>query len=428
MFIAKMILSIYGAGCRLLSPIVPAYLRRRVVAGKESQSRLQERFGQSHLPRPTGPLIWCHGASVGESLSILPILDRMHQARPDITILMTTGTLTSANLMDQRLPEGAIHQFVPLDHPVWTQKFLSHWQPDCILWLESEFWPNLLSQAMQQQAPAILINGRMSAKSFARWQKFPALMQHILAGFDLCLTQEQAYCAHFTALGAKNVDYVGNLKFASAPLPVKQTDLSALQTDLAGRVCWVAASTHPGEEAEIIRAHRIVQKTWPDALCILVPRHPHRGADIGREIAEAGLSYVRRSQNQPLTRDTDIYLADSLGELGLFYRLASIAFVGGSLVAHGGHNPLEPALLENAVLYGPHMDNFQAIDHLLKADQACLTVSSGEELGQTITDLFDNPETCQYYQQQAAKTVQAAQNGVQSAVWQKILSFLPPQK
>lgn len=428
MFIAKVILNIYGFGCRLLTPIVPGYLKRRVVAGKESQARLAERFGQSLIPRPTGPLIWCHGASVGESLSILPILDRLHQARPDITILMTTGTLTSANLMDQRLPTGAIHQFVPLDHPAWTQKFLTHWQPDCILWLESEFWPNLLSQAIQQQAPAILINGRMSAKSFARWQKFPALMQHLLAGFDLCLPQEQAYCPHFTALGAKNVDYVGNLKFASAPLPVKQADLTDMRRDLAGRQCWVAASTHPGEEAEIIRAHQIIQKKWPDTLCILVPRHPDRGGDIAAEIAEAGLSVARRSQNQSITGETDIYLADSLGELGLFYRLAPIAFVGGSLVPHGGHNPLEPALLENAVLYGPHMDNFQAIDQLLKADQACLTISSGEALGRAVVNLLDHPEICQQYQQQAAKTVQAAQSGVQSAVWEKILPFLPPEQ
>ncbi len=340
------------------APLLPAYLRRRVRRGKEIAERLPERFGAA-AARPDGPLLWLHAASVGETLSILPLLEALGGIAPGLSFLVTTGTVTSATLLAQRLPPSlaarVTHRFVPLDVPHWVARFLDGWRPDAAVFVESELWPNLIAAASARDIPLALLNGRMSEPSARWWSRAPGLARRVLRAFRLVLAQTEADAARFRALGASALCW-GNLKYAAPPLPVDAAELDRMRGLLAGRPVWLAASTHPGEEALAIAAHRRLAERHPGLLTVIVPRHPERGTEIA---ALAGdLPVARRSAEQDPDGGTALLVADTLGELGLFYRLARMAFVGGSLVPHGGQNPLEPARLHCPVLAGPHIRNF----------------------------------------------------------------------
>lgn len=353
----------HGVACAL-APALPLYLQLRVRRGKEVAARLGERRGEG-AARPPGPLLWLHAASVGETLSILPLLPRLLDARPALHILVTTGTVTAATLLAQRVPAEIAarvnHRFVPLDVPAWVARFLDGWRPTAAVFVESEFWPNLLAAAAARGIPLALVNARISPRSSRRWARLPALARETLARFRLILAQSEADAARFAALGATQAIATGNLKFAALPLPVDEDALARLRAMTQGRPILLAASTHPGEEAMVAAAHAILREHHPTLLTILVPRHPERGAAIAESLGLA----TRRGTGALPGQDVGLYLADTLGELGLFYRLADVAVVGGSLVPHGGQNPLEPARLGCPVIAGPHMDNFAAITELL---------------------------------------------------------------
>lgn len=363
-------------------PLLRAVLSARLKHGKELPERMRERLGIAARPRPEGHLLWCHGASVGEALSALPLLDRFLAAHPDWHALMTTGTVTSARLLAERLPERAFHQFIPLDHPGWVARFLDHWRPDAGVWLESDLWPNLLQAAAARQIPLLLANARLSETSFRHWQRLPRSIQHLLECFQTILAQDDAAARRFTQLSGRTVSAPGNLKDDAPPLPYDPVALDALRDATASRTLWLAASTHPGEEAVILAAHPLMQQDLPNLLTVIVPRHPHRGAEIAAQVAATGLTPARRSVAEPLTPATDIYIADTMGELGVFYRLADVAFVGGSLVRHGGQNILEPALLETAILHGPHLFNFASILATFTACGASRTVFDAASLAE----------------------------------------------
>ena len=382
-------LRLYQAVTALSGPILKILLEKRNKAGKEIPERLLEKQGIPGQPRPKGALIWLHGASVGESLSMLPLIQRLQTQFPDRPILVTTGTRTSAELMAKRLPPGVIHQFYPLDHPAWAKKFLDHWQPSHVLWFESELWPNMLSHLQKRRIPTILLNARMSDRSFAKWQKWPQTIAAILSGFQQILAQSQDDYQHFTALTNQKIDMLGNLKYAAGDLPADAETLADLRHVIGQRPVWCAASTHPGEEEQMLIAHQLVCEKHPDCLLILVPRHPERGAKL-EETLDTDLigPLARRSDGQNLTRDTAIYLADTLGEMGLWYRLAPVVFVGGSFKPVGGHNPLEPARLGCAVLFGPEMFNFKEMaSHFAEAGTES-TVPDGKALGQRVALLL----------------------------------------
>ncbi|HET6522378.1 MAG TPA: 3-deoxy-D-manno-octulosonic acid transferase [Geminicoccaceae bacterium] len=384
-----MLLPLYRGATALGAPLVEAHLRRRAGRGKEDPDRLPERLGRSALPRPAGPLVWLHGASVGESLSILPLLNALLDARPDLEALVTTSTVTSAKLMAQRLPAArARHQFAPVDLPAALRPFLAHWRPDLLLLIESELWPNLLLETHARGAPIVLVNARMSPRSFARWRRAPRTAKRLLGCTTLCLAQSEADGERLRALGAPTVDVTGNLKRAAAPLPADPVALAALRAATAGRTVWLAASTHPGEEEQLARVHRGLAERFPGLLTVIAPRHPERGAALAAELRAAGRTLAQRSRNEPVTPATEIYLADTLGELGLFYRLARAAFVGGSLVPHGGQNPLEPARLGCPVLYGPHTHNFAEATALLEARGAACRVGDARDLEATLATLL----------------------------------------
>jgi 3-deoxy-D-manno-octulosonic-acid transferase len=347
-------LQIWSATTRLASPLAPVLLRARAGRGKEDPARMGERMGQSQTARPEGTLVWVHGASVGESLSALPLIERILE-KEGTRVLVTSGTVTSARILAARLPAGAIHQFVPLDTPRAVARFLDHWRPQAGLFVESDIWPNLVTAARARGVKLALVNARISEKSARGWRRLSASVQALLDCFDLCLAQDEDIAQRFRGLGARDVRVVGSLKADAPPLSADETALTALKAQIGNRPILLAAQTHPGEDETILPAHDLLRARFPDLLTIIVPRHPERGADIAMLCGQRPVR--RRSQDEAVDAATAIYIADTLGEMGLFYRLASFCFVGGTLVPLGGHNPLEPAALHCAVLAGPHRAN-----------------------------------------------------------------------
>jgi len=366
-----MTLAAYRIATAAATALAPRLLERRLARGKESPDRIAERRGEPSAPRPPGPLVWVHGASIGEFVAVLPVLERI-RAR-GFTVLMTTGTVTSAALAEKRLPPGAFHQFIPLDIPPFIARFLDYWHPDLALFVESDLWPNLIIGASERQIPLILVNGRMSEHSYGRWRYFPKTIEAVLRQFDLCLVRSSSDAERFGALGAPHISITGNLKLDVPALPVDARKLAALTEATRGRIPVVAASTHPGEEGALVEVHRRLKITCPDLLTIIAPRHPERGLTISEIAATAHLQPALRSRGAFPAGDTDIYIFDTLGELGLIYRLAPIVFMGGSLVRHGGQNPIEAIKFGSAILHGPHVSNFEDIyEELDRAGAAAL--------------------------------------------------------
>jgi 3-deoxy-D-manno-octulosonic-acid transferase len=354
---------------RLLTAVsVPAadlLLKQRLKRGKEHPERIAERRGQTKVARPEGPLVWLHSASVGELLAVVPLIERL--LTRDITVLITAGTVTAAELAERRLPPGVIHQFVPVDMPQFVRRFLNHWKPDLALFVESDLWPNLIMATSARRIPMILVNGRVSERSFRRWRRAPRTISALLSRFDLCLAQSAEDAARYAGLGAPRYVTTGNLKLDVPAPPADTAKLWALQAAIGQRPVIAATSTHPGEEAAVIDVHRKLKHSFPGLLTILAPRHPERGPGITEIAKVAGLRFALRSNGELPDRDTEIYIADTLGELGLIYRLAPIVFIGGSLVGHGGQNPIEAAKLGAAILHGPHVWNFAEIYGALDA-------------------------------------------------------------
>jgi len=341
------------------TPLTSILLAKRLKRGKEHPARIGERRGEPSVARPPGPLIWTHGASVGEMLSLTPLVE--HLRAKGFGVLMTSGTVTSARLAERRLPPGVIHQFVPIDSPKFIERFLRHWRPNLALFSESDLWPNLIIESAGRGIPLILVNARLSEQSFNRWRYAPGTIAALLRRFDLCLAQSDLDGERYAHLGAPRVDVTGNLKLDVPAPPVDSQKFTAMQSAIAGRPVIAAASTHPGEEVLLVETHLRLRNSFPGLISIVVPRHPERGAGIADVARLAGLSAALRSSGELPGRGTELYVADTMGELGLLYRLARIVFIGGSLVRHGGQNPIEAAKLGAAILHGPHVWNFSEI-------------------------------------------------------------------
>ncbi|WP_018263113.1 3-deoxy-D-manno-octulosonic acid transferase [Methylobacterium sp. WSM2598] len=383
------LLRAYHHGLLALEPALIGLLAWRRRKGKEDPERLPERVGRAGKPRPAGPLVWAHGASVGEALMLLPLVDRL--ARRGFTVLVTSGTRTSADLVAARLPAGALHQFAPLDAPRYVARFLDHWRPDLAIVAESELWPNTILALDARQVPLILVNGRMSERSARGWARLPALARAVLSRIAICLVQTREEAERFLRLGAPRVVVSGNLKFDAPAPPADPQALAQFSAMLAGRPVWLAASTHPGEEAGIIAVHRRLAAQRPGLITLVVPRHPRRGAEIAAAGRAAGLRVALRSRGGLPDARTDLYVADTIGELGLFYRLAPVAFIGGSLVERGGQNPIEPARLDTPILHGPHVRNFAQAYAVLGQAGAALAVADEDALAEALGRLLADP-------------------------------------
>jgi 3-deoxy-D-manno-octulosonic-acid transferase len=369
-------------------PLAPALIKRRLKQGKEDPARVGERRGMSADIRPDGPLVWIHGASVGEVLAAAALIERLRAL--NMRILLTSGTVTSAAIVAKRFPPDIIHQYVPYDSPRYVARFLDHWRPSLALFIESDLWPNLILSSAARRLPMVLINGRMSHRSFPRWRRINTTISALLGRFEVCLAQSQVDADRFAALGSRNVITTGNLKLDVAAPPADSGKLERLMSVTRGRPIIVAASTHPGEEEMLLATHRALASFFPSLLSVIVPRHPDRGEAIAREIAATGLRVGLRSREQLPTATTDIYLADTMGELGLFYRLSPIVFMGGSLVPHGGQNPIEAIKLGASIVHGPHVFNFtdvyEALDNAGGARQADSEEALVKHLGQLLAD------------------------------------------
>ena len=375
----------------LIAPLLPLWLALRQRRGKEDGARLRERYGFATRLRPAGALVWLHAASVGEANSVLLLIQKIRERFPSLNLLLTTGTVTSARLMATRLPQGIIHQYAPIDTPQAARRFITHWKPSMAFFVESEFWPNLIRETNALQCFMGVINARMSKRSFAGWKKHPAMIAGMLGCFDIIFAQSEADGKRLLELGARNVQYVGNLKYDAALLPCDEGELLRLRNVLGARPVWLAASTHPGEEKMIADAHRLVASILPDLLTVIVPRHPERGTEIARITGKYGLT-SRRSEKDPIMPQTAFYVADTIGELGLFYRLAPVSFMGGSLVAHGGQNPLEPARLSSAIVTGPYTHNFAAMYMEMEKTGACRRVADTAFLADAVTTLLSDSD------------------------------------
>ena len=420
-----MLLVSYRQIIRLMTPLLNVTLARRRRKGKENPQRIGERRGISSLPRPEGSLVWIHAASIGEAVSSLSLIKQLKRERPDLTILQTTGTVTSAEMMANRLPPNVLHQFVPVDHPDWVSRFMDHWQPDIALWMESELWPNMLDELRRRRIPAVLVNGRLSDRSFKRWKRFPPLARLLLKSFKMILAQSKRDLAKFQDLGASNCHYLGNLKFSADKQNCKPDQLEHLSSQIGGRPLWLAASTHEGEETLVAQTHRILSLELDKPLTIIAPRHPVRSEMIHQQLKQLDLNIARRSQAEDITENTDIYLADTLGEMGLFYRISQVTFVGGSLVDDvGGHNPLEPAALDNAVLFGPHMANCRDLADDMLARGAAIEVNNAEELAKSVSEFLNMPDRLSDHQEKSQAFVDG-QIRVAEDVLKQLSDLLP---
>jgi 3-deoxy-D-manno-octulosonic-acid transferase len=375
-----------GAATTLAAPALRAWLRRRAAMGKEIPARLPERWGEDATPRPRGRLLWLHAASVGEASSMRRVLMLLP---PELRVLFTTGTVTSAAMLAKELSRDgpAFHRFVPLDVPAWVSRFLDHWRPDAACFVESEIWPTMLDKLHKRNVPVGLINARLSERSFSRWRLARPLVRSLFAGFATVQAQSSGDASRLVAMGAPAPALVGNLKLAAFPLPVDEMALARLRRQIGGRPCWLAASTHPGEEAIAAAVHGHLRAEFPDLLTIIVPRHPERGAAIATGLPRP----VTRRGAEEAPPDGGFYVADTLGELGLFYRVAACAFVGKSLTAGGGQNPLEPARLGCPVAMGPMTANFADAVTMLRGAGALEQVADAAALAEFVAAMLRDP-------------------------------------
>jgi 3-deoxy-D-manno-octulosonic-acid transferase len=388
------------------TPVLKRLLNKRVKLGKEDPERLDERMGTPSIKRPSGKLVWFHAASVGEAQSTLILIDKLSSINPQANFLITTGTVTSAELMSKRLPNQCFHQYIPLDHPKWTKSFIEHFKPDVVFWLESELWPNMLGHIKTKNIPCVLVNARLSERSLKRWQKSKKSAARLLSSFDLILCQTEEDATSYRVLGAENILITDNIKYSAAPLPFEKQALSKIEEAVTKRPLWLYASTHEGEERIAASIHKSLKAQIPELLTIIVPRHPERGKSIEAELIKLDLKVIRRGSqfNLPSTQD-DIYIADTLGELGLFYRLSPIACIGRSFSndGGGGHNPIEAAQLDTAILHGPHIQNLKAIYDEIDSYGAALCAGTPEKLEEYIYKLIKDEETLHALQNKASE-------------------------
>ncbi|WP_299811035.1 3-deoxy-D-manno-octulosonic acid transferase [uncultured Roseibium sp.] len=414
-----LLISAYRALSRALTPLFHLLFWWRSRSGKEVAQRKGERFGRPQHERPSGHLTWIHAASVGETMSVLPLIEALCASGQ--RVLLTTVTVTAAEIAASRLPQGAVHQFVPYDAPGPLTRFLDHWSPDLAMVVESEIWPCQFDELRSRKVPFILLNGRLSDGSHRNWSRFPGASRYIFECLDLVLAQSAADAERFRRLGCKRVETPGNLKFDASVPEVAEAEIQELHTQIGGRPVWLAALTHPGEDAIVLQACEKLLMEFPELLLILVPRHPNRADDIAELIGAHGLTCIRRSTGEKINPSTRVYLGDTLGEMGLFYKLAPVTFLGGSFTDAGGHNPVEAALGGSALVTGPQVANARALYKEFWSGKAAVRASRPEDLADLVAGLLRRPDEARA-QAGCARALVDAGRGAK----EKILFLLQP--
>jgi 3-deoxy-D-manno-octulosonic-acid transferase len=417
-------LILYRAGVALLEPFTPGLLARRAEKGKEDAARLGERLGRASAPRPEGPLVWIHSVSVGESQSVLPLIARLRAERPDVAILSTSGTVTSAALLARRLPPGAIHQYAPLDTPGAARRFLDHWRPDLAIFVESELWPNLILGAKARGARLALLSARITMKTARGWARVGAAARRLVGAYDLVMPQDEASAERLAYFGAEIAGRL-NLKLVGDPLPCEADDLAAMRAAIGDRPVILAASTHEGEEALIAGAARdAMARAAPEALLIIAPRHPERTPAVLAALGADWGPIAVRSRGEAPDSASRLYLADTLGEMGLFFRLADVVVMGGGFVPGvGGHNPMEPARLGAPVISGPEVFNAAELYQAM-AGRGARIVPDAAALAETLAQWLSDPAAARAAGE-AGRAFAEAQTASLDAAWRELEGLLP---
>ncbi len=417
------LLFLYQCVFILLCPIWLVVFLGRLCRGKEDKKRWKERLGWPGCSCPKGKLIWMHGASVGECLSMLSLIHCLLDKDPDLHIMVTSGTVTSAKIMQERLPKRAFHHYLPIDAPGFINRLIHHFHPAAVFWFESEFWPTTLWGFKKEKVPLILLNGRISDRSFARWKKHPYIIRHILSCFTCTLGQSEEDRCRLEKLGSLETACVGNIKCAAKPSPFTPSELKGFLDKIGHRPVWVMASTHAPEEEMMVQTILQLKQTYPNLLTICAPRHPNRADDLKQMFQSHQLQVVQRSKKESLNNQTDIYLADTLGEMGLIYQLAPIVFVGGSLINFGGQNMLEPMYWSRVVCVGPYTQNFRAFMKMGKEQKTVIEVKNALELAEQISYYWGHPKEQKEMSQRAHKMAIS-----QMAVLDRLYVFLQQRK
>ncbi|MBO3759043.1 lipid IV(A) 3-deoxy-D-manno-octulosonic acid transferase [Ciceribacter sp. L1K23] len=384
---ASVALAAYRWASVVVYPLTGPFLAVRAAKGKEDRARRAERYGYASLPRPVGPLAWVHAASVGETLAVVPLLKELR--RREINVLLTTGTVTSAELVKTRLSDDIMHQYVPLDVKPAIKRFLRYWRPDLAISVESEIWPVTMIELQRRHVPQILVNARISDRSFERWRNHASISEALFGKLALVVAQSDLDAERYRDLGAWPVTIAGNIKVDAEAPACDAALVERYRQQIGRRKSWAAISTFEGEEKVALMVHRAL-KAHTGLLTIVVPRHPERADDLEKMMLEKGFKIARRSRGDVVTDDTDILLGDTIGEMGLYLRLTEVAFVGRSLTAEGGQNPLEPAMLGTAVLSGPHVQNFRDSYQKLVRCGAARIVRDPEMLAKAVHFLNTN--------------------------------------
>jgi 3-deoxy-D-manno-octulosonic-acid transferase len=420
-------LKAYRTMTNLVRPAMPLFLNMREQRGKEDPARRQERLGVSSAARPAGRLAWFHAASVGETNAVLPLIAALAEARPTLSFLLTTGTVTSARFAAERLCPRTIHQYVPLDAPAYVRRFLDHWKPDLAVFTESEIWPNLILEISSRDIPLALINARMTNRSFRRWRQNSGVSRPLFSRFALVVAQNEGLARRFATLGASTTMSAGNLKVDAPPPPVDDAALQRLKPALDGRALLVAASTHDGEDQILADAHRCLRESLPDLCTIIAPRHPERGGAVAEMLRRRGFNVAQRSLGALPDRNSDAYVADTIGELGLLYKLAPVAFIGGSLVERGGQNPIEAVRQGAVVLTGPHWQNFADAYRALFDHHGAIVVQSADEIAAAVRQLVSNEAELGSMRTRASAAL-ATISGALPRTIEALLRFLPVEE
>lgn len=373
----------YRAASAWLPLAAPALLRRRLAQGKEDPARWREKLGFASQPRPDGRVVWMHAVGLGEVLALRGLIAAMAARDPGLSFLVTSTARSSAQVMAANLPPRTVHQFLPLDAPPYLARFLDQWRPALSVWAEQDLWPGAVAAAAARGIPLALVNARMNAHSLAKRRRVAGLYRALLGRFSLVAAQEETSARHLAALGARGVQVMPSLKSAAPPLACDSAELGRLRAALAGRRVWAAVSTHAGDEGVALAAHLSVLARDPGACLILAPRVPSRAGEVARAAQGFGLAAARRSAGQG--PQAAVYLADTFGELGLWYRLAPAALVGGGS-GIGGHNPWEAAALGCAVLHGPGVANFAPDYAAFHAAGAARAVADAAALAAALDD------------------------------------------
>jgi len=395
----------------LSAPLVSGYLQWRASKGHEERNRLKERKGVTLTPRPNKPLLWIHAVSVGEAVSAITIIQAVLKKCPEIHVLLTTTTVSSAHVIQKRLPKNVIHQYCPVDTPQAVTRFLNHWQPDLAIWIESELWPNLMHQTQERGIPTILLNGRMSLKSFSTWKKLKGVISPLLSRLSLCAVQSEEQAFFFRTLGATEIAVMENAKGMMTPLEVDPKKYTALKKEIGDRPLWLIASTHPGEEDIIFKTHKILRKAYPTLLTILVPRHIDRAASLHQLALKEGIPSALRTHRSSL-KDVELYIGDTMGEMGLFYALSPVVVMGATFVPRGGHNPIEAAQLGSFVIHGPHTFNNPQLYDILSSLNLSKCVSTEEQLSPLVLpwlkikkESYDEPQQLRTYREKGLENL-----------------------